>query len=673
MKKNNFFRNLSIFFILSLLYSSHLKSQDYSKKFGTVTDYEMNMTEYSQDTTAAAVVLMEEADTRFVYNEQSGFRYKFEYQIKIKILKPEGVDEATKSISYTNINAKSREEISGLSGTTYNLEDGKITKTKLSKEYINDEKYDEKYYRRKFEMPGVKVGSVIEYKYTIYSDFFYDLREFNFQRSIPVIKTTYEITMPEYFRYNVEMRGFEKIEVKDEYVSEKFTIRYTEKDDRSAQTYRGSFDIDSNSRRYKFQGNNIPALKNEPFVWCVNDYISRVTFELQSIQYPHSTVKNFSSNWETIDKELLDYGSFGGNLKKTGLFKDIVKEFDGEENMRIKACKIQDMIRSKVKWNEKNRLFGGDLKDALKTGSGSNADMNFLLINALNAAGINAFPVIMSTRENGILPVTHPTLSALNYMITGIQIDTALYFTDASSKYGSLNILPQRCLVDRARIVQEKGRSGWVDLTKVCSGSIIKNISCKFEDGIYTGTVNGWYKDESAYDFRRKMHNHKSEEEYIEKMSSEFAGEIEDYSVDGINNTAVAVNEKFKLKTTTTLNDEYIYINALLEPQYTENIFKSEERKLPIDFNYLINFKENISIEVPEGYTIEELPKSERFTFDDKITCLFQLSQQSNTIILRYSFVLNEVKFLNTEYEHLKDFFAKIYAKNQEKIILKKI
>ena len=666
--------SFAFFFVLN----PTLQSQNYGTKFGEVNDYEMNMTSYPEDSTANAVILLEKGETFFVYTEQSGFRYKFDYQVKIKILKPDGIDDiANGSIKYTNINASSREEVTGLSGTTYNLEDGKIVKSKLSKEYINDEKYDDKYFRKKFTMPAVKVGSIIEYKYTIYSDFFYDLRDFRFQHSIPVVKTSYEITLPEYYVYNVDMRGYEKIESKQEKVNEKFTIRYSKPPEaglnKTGGTQRYSFDIESISERYYFEGKKIPALKDESFVWCLDDYISKVSFELKSIQIPHSHIKNFSTNWENIDKELMDLSSFGGNLKKTNLFKEIVPEFNDIDDKYTKACKIQDMIKSKVKWDGKDRLLCKDLKEALKTGLGNSADMNFLLINALNAANIDAFPVVMSTRDNGILPYAHPSVSALNYVITGIKIDTVTYFTDASSKAGSLNILPQACLVDRARIIREKGGSEWVDLTKIMSGSIVMNVNCKFEDGIYTANVNTWFKDESAYDFRLSQDKYKNEDEYIEYLESKFTGSVSDYSISDVKNTSAPINEKYTVKTNITSGDDYIYLTAMFDPQFTENRFKSDERKLPINFNYPISFKETVSIEIPEGYTIEELPKSEKITLDEKISCLFQVIKQDNIIVIRYNFTQKEIMFLNTEYEHLKDFFAKVLSKNQEKIILKKL
>ena len=43
-------------------------------------------------------------------------------------------------------------------------------------------------------------------------------------------------------------------------------------------------------------------------------------------------------------------------------------------------------------------------KQILKEGTGSNADLNFILISMLTDAGIPAYPVVMSRRNMGILP-----------------------------------------------------------------------------------------------------------------------------------------------------------------------------------------------------------------------------------------------------------------------------
>jgi hypothetical protein len=119
--------------------------------------------------------------------------------------------------------------------------------------------------------------------------------------------------------------------------------------------------------------------------------------------------------------------------------------------------------------------------------------------------------------------------------------------------------------------------------------------------------------------------------------------------------------------------DEYIYITPLTDKPYSENPFKKETREYPIEFDYLINFVQIIDFIVPEGYTVEELPKGERMVLNDNdMSLTYRVVQSGNQVRLHYQYQLKKIQFLPTEYENLRDFFSKLIAKNSEQIVLKK-
>lgn len=636
-------------------------------KFGNVTMDEMNMTVYPQDTSAVALILLKKGETRFIHSELSGFQFEYTLQMKIKILKNEGLEFCNQEVSFYQENRTTGEKITGLNGTTYNLENGKITKTKLSKEFINDENVDEKWILRKFTMPAAKVGSVIEFKYTLVSDYFYDLRDFKFQSSAPTLYTSYQVTIPEYFYYNTNVQGYESIKTARKPVNESFNVNYRDDAGRlRSENFR------CGAEELTFVGRNLSAIRNEPYLWTLNDYISMVSFELKQIKYPWTTVRNFSSSWENIDKELFSSSSFGGNLKRTGYFKDEVAKDISLENAKI----IQNMVKSRVKWNEKNRVVPTNLKDALKDGLGSSADINFLLINALKAAGFEAYPVVLSTRSNGRLPMANPSATALNYVITALKIDTAFYFTDASAKYGDWNILPPKCMVPQARIMVNETRASWVDLTKVSSGFFIINNIMEFTDSGLLCKVTGIDRGNSAYSFRSNYYAQKNEAEYIEKIESQLSAEIENFKVTGADNPDEDVKVEFVLKKDIAgLGDEYIYFSPIVFKPFSENPFKNETRKFPVNFDYPEIYRQIINIHIPEGYVVEELPKSEKIVFgdNDDLSFTYRIANDPQKVSLQYVFQTNNLLILPTEYEALKDFFSKIVMKNSEQIVLKKI
>lgn len=652
--------------LILMLFCSYLLQNSYSQsKYGNPTVEELNMTSYPLDTTANAVILLKKGETRFIYNELNGFQFEFTLQVKIKILKNDGLDWCNQEISYYQASNSSKEDVRSLSGTTYNLEEGKITKTKLSKEFIFDEDTDNKWKIKKFTMPAAKVGSVIEYKYTIISDFFYELRDFNFQTSIPIIYTSYDIRIPEYFQYNTNFQGYEPIITKKEPINESFNIRYKDDNGRYQAT-----NIRCGGDRYFSEGKDIPAIKDESYLWTVNDYVSKVSFELKRIQMPYSKVNNFSTTWENIDNELLDSRLFGSNLKKADLFKNEISKADININ---RAKEIQDLVKEKVKWNDKTSFYPENLKDALKNGIGNSSDVNFLLINALQAGGFDAFPVMLSTRSNGRIPISHPSIAALNYVITGIRIDTTMYFTDAAAKYGDWNLLPEKCMVPQARILKQDATK-WIDLTKVTSGSIFISTNLKIADSKLEGKVTDTRKGNTAYNTKVNYDKHKDQADYIESLSKRLSCDIDNFNISNLDNTNEALKMEYTQSSDLNIGDDFIYITPLVDKLYAESPFKEEKRVFPVEFNFLLNYVQLIDFEIPEGYEVDELPKTEKFVFNDNdIVLTYRVVQSGRVIKLHYQYLLKRLLFLPEEYESLRDLFSKIVLKNSEQIVLKKV
>jgi len=651
---------LAVLMLLFFFLTSEIYSQS---KYGNVTMDEMTMETYFPDTTAAAVMLLKYGDTRFVLNTNKGFQFETVIETKIKILKSEGLEWCDQQISFYEESNSRKEEIRGLSGMTYNLEDGKIVKTKLSKDHIFEEETDKKWKVKKFTMPAAKVGSVIEFKYTLISDFFWVLRDFTFQASIPIVFCKYDITIPEYFVFNTNFQGYISLDTKRQPVNESFHLPH--RDDHG--NYQSQ--VRCTAEQTISIGKNVPALKNESYLWTINDYISKVSFELKRIQFPYSTVKNFSNTWDDVDKGFMESGYFGGNLKKADLFKNEISKTDITLD---KAKEIQDMVKYRVKWNDKNAVGTKDLKNALKDGIGNCADVNFLLINALKAGGFEAYPVLLSTRSNGRLPF-HPTEDAFNYVITAVKIDTTMYYTDAASKYGDWNLLPTKCMVPQGRVMTSSGRPYWVDLSTLTPSSSLRVSQCEFTGTQFKAAVTETLKGSISNSVRTTYSSAKDENEFLESMSKRLGADIGDFKVTNLDDTGNPLVFNYIQSSDLSLDDDIIYLNPLTEKLFSSNPFKEEAREYPIQFNYLLNYVQIADITVPDGYVIDEVPKSEKIVFNDNdIALTYRITKTDKLIRVYYQYQLKKLLFLPQEYDNVKEFFSKLILKNSEMIVLKK-
>ena len=199
-----------------------------------------------------------------------------------------------------------KESISQLDASAYNMEGGEMVRTKMKRDLVFTERINKQYMQLKFSIPAVREGTVFEYKYQLSSDLYYSINLWEAQRDIPVIFTQYDITIPEYFKFNLDMRGPHPMASKDETSSLTFLLSLP-----GGQTEM----LSCNGRHMIFTGEHLPALRPDNYVWCANDYMSSVYFELRGVDFPGSFYRSFTHTWEEIDQMLLQDEDFGAMLK----------------------------------------------------------------------------------------------------------------------------------------------------------------------------------------------------------------------------------------------------------------------------------------------------------------------------------------------------------------------
>ncbi len=107
---------------------------------------------------------------------------------------------------------------------------------------------------------------------------------------------------------------------------------------------------------------------------------------------------------------------------------------------------------------------------------------------------------------------------------------------------------------------------------------------------------------------------------------------------------------------------------------WKKNPFKSAERYYPVEMPYTIDETYILTMEVPQGYTVDEMPKQMIVKLDEKESAMFEyrISLSGSTISLRSRIKVNRTVFANEEYENLREFFNMIVNKQNEQIVFKK-
>ncbi|MCF6182796.1 DUF3857 domain-containing protein [Lutibacter sp.] len=657
--------------IILLAVSQLVMSQNY--KVGKVSKEELQEKAYPLDSSANAAYLYKKRKTYFKYVQKEGFKIITEVQERIKIYNHEGYNWATKVISYYNPPMKS-EKVTISNAKTFTLKNGKIETFKLKKSAIFDEKENKYWSNKKFTMPNISDGCVIEWTYRITSPY-RDIRNVELQSEIPIKKISCKIEIPEYYMYSIRETGFldiplQKVE-KSSYIELQSKNRSTKNHVTGTSFSKDRINLFLNIST--INKNNIPALLDEPFVDNINNYKSAIHYELATLKWPNEILKNYTQTWDDVAKTIARSSEFGGELKKTSYFKeDLIALRNKFSNKNELMLAIFEFVKHKVKWNNTYGKYSyKGVRYAYKKGEGSVADINLILVAMLRAANINANPIILSTRSHGV-PI-FPTLNRFNYVIACVETENNVVLFDATEENSTPNVLPLRDLNWKGRIIRENESSTWVNLIPKPADLNANTQITINEDGEMQGMKRTQYKNYEALKFRNKYRKVK-DEDVIGKIEEDYGNiEISDFRIVNKNNIykPVIVMYKFYSEEGVDIIGNKMYFSPLFFMAETKNPFKLEKRDYPIDFGMPNSNKKIVSIVIPSDYVVESIPKSFAIGLPDNLGVFkFSVTQVGNKINIISLLKINSSVISATYYAQLKEFFKQRIAKNTEKVVL---
>lgn len=76
---------------------------------------------------------------------------------------------------------------------------------------------------------------------------------------------------------------------------------------------------------YHWAMQNVPALRDEPYMTTTRDYVARINFELAGQRMPGGAYQNVAGSWEKINTDLLENEDFGGQLGRLAFLDAALK------------------------------------------------------------------------------------------------------------------------------------------------------------------------------------------------------------------------------------------------------------------------------------------------------------------------------------------------------------
>lgn len=631
------------------------------------------------DTSYGAVVLAEVGKSSFVANKKGFFSIVFKCQKRIKILSQKGFDLATVKISlYKSIKTDDEETLESLKASTYNLVDGKIVETELDKSNVYKEVQDKNHTLRKFTMPAIREGSIIDISYTVYSDFLFNLQPWSFQGSYPRLWSEYDLNLPEFFEYVTLSKGSHPLHIKDR--KEKYQIYNVRiPSDNPTSMNDEIVSLNSTNGINRWVMKDVPALKEEKFTSSLDNHLARIEFQMSGQKFPNMPHVDVMGSWSKACLELMKDVEFGGSFKETGKWLTEAMaglKLEGKqplEKAKIIYSYIQKNFSSKgSKWIYTSQT----LKETFNSKKGYVPDINLLLTLFLKKADLDAYPVLVSTRANGFATEQFPLLGQYNYVVSKLQYNTEVYYLDASRPFLGFGKLPQYCYNGAGALIDflhssEPLYSDSITEQKMTNVILFNDEKNKNQwSGNFMSSL-GYYE---SFEIKDEIQE-KGKVAYQKKLTDSYSGDlsIEDIDIKELDNNEKPLQVNYILKINRTEDNEIIYFNPMIKEGIKENYFKSEDRKYPVELPYRINEIYTFHIQVPEGYVIDEVPKSVRVSLNETDGSFEYIVSKSNEdVSLRTQIKVNKAIFMNDEYENLRSFFDYIVKKHAEQIVFKK-
>ncbi len=715
--------------IILLIISISISAQDDPIRWKEIPMEDMEMSFYNVDPYAPAVVLCDYGKYYFNINPNGRNLFLFyDRHVRIKILKPEGLKYAQIRIPFHNMLCEQLEGENSkvIKGMVYNLSDnGKLTATKLKGKNIRYTDSTNCIRIAELSFPEAKAGSIIEYSYQVPTLDFVIPKIWFFQSNIPTRYSEFRMQVPKAFAYMVSPQNIEEFDISETSFynySVFFNFRQF-KNSRQAL-------IDLSGTQMRFALKNIEAFNCQSFITKPEDLMPKLNIHLskvihenstdewryltrslmittyddyneyqpvqrQNLLYPSGYKLYILPDWEKFNSNLLSSREFGLPLITFWNFKEhLINIIKGKKNPNEEMLAIYDYIRKNNRWNKEyaydvSKVHGKfvtkmytkvtnkqinerSLAEPFENKEGSSSEINFLVIYLLNKAGIEAHPVLISTRDRGKSDVNIPELKQFNHVLAFVDLGESQLLLDATDSLRPYQFLDKNDLNSVGFLVKREG-SGWINIinnkspeTRITESIIIDeslNLTRKINisDDIY-----------EAIEHRKKILLI-GKDKFIQEYQPQF---FEDY-----NNSQIEIknyeNDYLPLlitlvkKSQLPLNEE-IKIQPNFKAKFTADNFQELDRKCLVDFNY--PFKQNyfLQIELPNGYTAELPADEELIIYGKQASYNYSANIIENKIFVKLNLQISISEFPSMEYDNLKMLFTQLDEKLKENIVIRK-
>lgn len=636
-------------------------TQDRTHVFGDISEEDISYDIYPDDPDAEAVILFDIGQTRFI-ERGDDYDIRFERQKRIKILKKSGFSHAEISVPFFTNDSGRREYVLDIEAVTYNYENGKLIKKELDLSTVYEEVRNERWKVKKFVFPDVQVGSILEYRYALETPFHFNLPNWTFQDRIPTVYSEYQVRMIPFYEYVYFVEGVPEFDYHSTVVDS-----YIRKWDGTSN------EITFQDHIHTCAMNDVPAYKDEQYVRSVNDNLIKMDLQLTRINSPSGMSREILSTWPKLTKSLLKNERFGRYLKecRRHASKAVESNLDLERRTeKERSIQVIEYVKDKYSWNGKKSKYASQTaKEFIRSGIGNSADINLYLVALLNAANVDAHPVIISTRDHGTINTDYPFDHFTNYVLALVKTEKA-FLSDATEELLAYDRLPTRCVNGQGLLVMEGIRDAWVNMDNIAPSSTMYSSTIEVGPKSLEARVDISIQSTEylAYYYRKTFENDTLE---LKSFFENKVGKIN--RLNTLNYDVPSRSYIIRIEGIRELESigPHIVVDPFLGLARSANELKEETRTYPLDFIYPSNEIFEITITIPEGYVLNSIP--EPFVQDDQLVQIMVYYTLSDGVLnIKGHYNFKKAIYPVDEYSKLREHIDTIVEQFNRQVVLEK-
>ncbi len=623
----------SIFYLSCIAFIGCASGRNYPIVVAPET-FEVPSTDTRAKSEAIAEYIFHHGELRFLDESDPSAGWAFTRHAQLQVYAPAGRGYAEVSIGTDHFT-----HIESLWGRVVQPDGTILNLSKYALEELNASGPGILYHdakRNLFVLPGVQVGSIIEYHYTVHSRQSHSLPSWVFNSSIPVKESRFEVKKPE---------GWQ------------LTFKISEEGE--SQTTSGKQEGD----RLVFEKRNLPALKGESFSLPRGHRFSVLNFTVASAQ---ESSQGVFGTWNDVGRWYLQLTQSLGEVEPSVV--DAARSWMAQHPQLSQEAALFYFVRDRIRYvaifeglgafrphapSEVYRVRFGDCKD-----------MSTLLLSLYRAFGIEAAPVLIGTKSIPNADRDLPSIGAFNHVIVGVKGGEGWIYSDPTHKEAEYGQLSDHTRGRGALIVSAQGTE-FVRTPEL--NPALDQLHLKWEISAEQASKYSISASGTPAERLSRMRYYRGQ--ILKRLvENSFIGHLSQAKAEKL----ALKSEKNRYQLTFDFEAKGLFQGQGQRKYFDSNsyfrdpryLYLRQDRKVPIIFEGSRLLKETVQVNIPPGWKYVEGPVTQSHQ-GPGAKLSFRVSQEGSKVLLEREIRFEQHRYSPQQAKALKDFGKKVMKTTQ--------